>query len=61
MSAYGCELKGVVGCISPSSLAVSRDRGKSEERRARSICGFDCEGMEGCWRSSGASFSGGEW
>jgi hypothetical protein len=32
MSAYGRELKGVVGCGSASSSVVSRDRGKSEER-----------------------------
>jgi len=61
MSAYERELKGVVGCGSASSSVVSRDRGKSEERRARSICGPNREGIEGCWRSSGTSFSGGEW
>jgi hypothetical protein len=47
MSASGREFKHVVGWVSASSSVLSRNRGESEERRARSTRESDCEDLEG--------------
>ncbi|KAG1802539.1 uncharacterized protein BJ212DRAFT_1397281 [Suillus subaureus] len=59
MIASGRELAGTVGWGSAPSSVPSRDRGGSEERRARGTCGSNRD-RECCSSPFGALFSGGK-